>query len=275
MAHFFLTPIILLLLPRASSDYVLYNGEVLMPGQNLTNGPHQLSMQPNCDLVLQRSGKLVWTTNSTFNSTNDGDRSCYAALKQNGELVVRRDVHYILWTSAKKAKKGKYVLILDSTGQLGIYGSRRWISSNPKERGPASRPNSAVQTDYVLHSGKKLLMGKKLKYREYELGLSKCNLVINSTRSGRTLWQTNTKAETCFLELENNGELMVKHGSQRIWSSNRKGDKGKYVAVLGFDGRFAVYGPALWFNAKIDDSTGDEYSPIDMIQEEMMMWGMD
>ncbi|KAH0454750.1 hypothetical protein IEQ34_016674 [Dendrobium chrysotoxum] len=274
---FFFLALMTFLLNLATGDYVLYNGEVLMPGQNLTNGPHHLSMQPNCDLVLHHSGKLVWTTNSTFNSSSNGNGSCYAALKQNGELVVRRDVHYILWTSAKKAKKGKYALVLDSTGRLGIYGSRRWVSNNPKEHGPgATRPGSTIDTEYVLHSGKRLLMGKTLKYREYELGLSKyCNLVINSTRSGKTLWQTNTKAATCFLELENNGELMVKHGSQRIWSSNRKGDKGRYIAVLRFDGRFAVYGPILWFNAKFDDSTKNDYPPIDMIKEEIITWEMD
>ncbi|PKA52480.1 Mannose-specific lectin 1 [Apostasia shenzhenica] len=239
-----------------------------MAGQNLTNGLNHLAMQSNCDLVLYHGGKPAWNTNTntTANATA-GSGSCYAVLKQNGELVVRRNVHYILWTSAKKAKKGKYALVLDGAGRIGIYGQRRWVSNNQKEEvHELSRP--VVSTEYVLQSGGhwRLSPGKKLKYREYELGLSRCNLEINSTRTGRTLWQTNTKAASCFVELESNGELMVKRGSQRLWSSGRKGERGKYVAVLRFDGRLAVYGSLLWSNAQWDD-----YSSI---KEEMMTWAM-
>ncbi|KAG0460582.1 hypothetical protein HPP92_020879 [Vanilla planifolia] len=269
----------------ASSDYVLYNGEVLMAGQNLTNGSHQLTMQANCDLVLYHSGhydKPMWKSNSSM-SRGDGDsnnnqrnRSCYAVLKQNGELVVRRDVHYLLWTSAKKAKKGKYVLVLDPAGHIGIYGTRRWISNNQREMEQGQEttatasgrpsPSSESTWDYVLYSSSghgRLTTGTKLKYGEYELGFSRhCNLAINNTRMGRTLWQTNTNAATCFLELDSNGELTVKHGSQRLWSNNKKGDRGRYVAVLGFDGRFAIYGPLLWSNAKFDDISSNFAMPV-------------
>lgn len=272
------------LLAHAAGDHVLYNGEVLMPGQNLTHGSHHLAMQRNCDLVLHHSGKPVWASNSTADDSVGGN-DCYAALKQNGEFVVRRDVHYILWTSGKKAKKGKYALVLDAAGHLGVYGPRRWTSNNPKESAspPSVHPGHVVSTsEYVLQSGRRLTPGRNLNYGEYELGLSRCNLEINNTKSGRTLWQTNTKAATCFVELASNGELMVKHGSQKLWSSNRKGGNGRYVAVLRFDGRFAVYGPLLWSSGKIDgDSSLADLSPppppppVDFIKEKIIMWGMD
>ncbi|KAG0448113.1 hypothetical protein HPP92_027994 [Vanilla planifolia] len=267
------------------SDYVLYNGEVLMAGQNLTNGSHQLAMQANCDLVLYHSAhydKPVWKSNLHIARDGEGNnyqrnRSCYAVLKQNGELVVRRDVHYLLWTSAKKAKKGKYVLLLDPAGHIGIYGTRRWISNNHRETEQgqettalsSERHNPALGStwDYVLYSSSshgRLTAGTKLKYGEYELGFNRhCNLAINNTVTGKTLWQTNTSADTCFLELDSNGELTVKHASQRVWSNNKRGDRGRYVAVLGFDGRFAVYGPLLWSNVKFDGISSNFAMPTD------------
>ncbi|KAK8947853.1 Curculin-1 [Platanthera guangdongensis] len=280
----FFTLLTALLASAAAGDYVLYNGEVLMPGQNLTNGAHHLAMQTNCDLVLHHSGKPVWNSNtSIIASVTSTD--CYATLKQNGEFVVRRDVHYILWTSAKKTKKGKFALVLDTAGHLGIYGQRRWTSNNPKESTspPATLPGQVLPTsEYILHSGRRLMLGRKLKYGEFEFGLSRsCNLEINSTKSGKTLWQTNTKsASTCIVELESNGELMVRHGSQKLWSSNRKGSSGRYVAALRFDGRFAVYGPMLWSIGR----DGSEWiavnnfqpSPsVDWFKEKIIKWGMD
>lgn len=280
----FLTILTVILTRADAGDYVLYNGEVLMPGQNLTNGAHHLAMQTNCDLVLHHSGKPVWSSNTTIGGSVAG-ADCYATLKQNGEFVVRRDVHYILWTSVKKTKKGKYALVLDAAGHLGIYGQRRWTSNNPKESTspPATRPGQVMSTsEYILHSNRRLMLGRKLKYGEFELGLSRsCNLEINSTKSGKTLWQTNTKsASTCFVELESNGELMVKHGSQKLWSSNRKGSNGKYVATLRFDGRFAVYGPMLWSTGKDSGEWAavNNFHPppaVDWFKEKIITWGMD
>ncbi|KAG0460590.1 hypothetical protein HPP92_020887 [Vanilla planifolia] len=244
-----------------------------------TNHASQLRPRPLPQRPLRQTHvevQLLHVAGDGDGNNNQRNRSCYAVLKQNGELVVRRDVHYLLWTSAKKAKKGKYVLVLDPAGHIGIYGTRRWISNNQREMeqgqettAPASgrpSPSSESTWDYVLYSSSghgRLTTGTKLKYGEYELGFSRhCNLAINNTRTGRTLWQTNTNAATCFLELDSNGELTVKHGSQRLWSNNKKGDRGRYVAVLGFDGRFAIYGPLLWSNAKFDDISSNFAMPV-------------
>jgi len=247
--------ILAILAVLGDAEYVLYNGEVLMSGQNLTNGPHQLAMQSDCDLVLYNNGKPTWRANIGHKGKN-----CYLGLKQTGELVVRRNVHYTLWSSNARSKKGKYALVLDGSGALSVLGTRRWSSNNQKEIGrpPAEgehRP--VVETEYVLHSGQRLTLGRKLVYREYELAFNRCNLVINNTMSGKTLWQTNTKSNGCYLQLENNGELALKHVNQRLWSSNKKSDNGVYIAVLRFDGRLAVYGPMLWSN--VQNKTRSDY----------------
>ncbi|XP_026662771.1 mannose-specific lectin CEA-like [Phoenix dactylifera] len=112
------------------ADYVLFTGEVLMAGQNLTNGQYRLAMQFNCDLIFYEGENPIWGANTV----GQGD-DCYLALKHNGELVVRRSVHYTLWSSSSKSKKRKYALVLDGNGKLGIYGQRRWTSGNRKELG--------------------------------------------------------------------------------------------------------------------------------------------
>ncbi|XP_008811517.2 mannose-specific lectin 2-like [Phoenix dactylifera] len=236
-----------LLPPHATADHVLYTGEVLMAGQNLTNGQYRLAMQSNCDLVLYEGETPTWTA-STAGKGND----CYLGLKHNGELVVRRNVHYTLWSSSNKSKKGKYALVLDGHGKLGIYGQRRWASSNQKETGVLDR--SVVSTEYVLYSGERLAPPKKLKYKHYELGFKKCNLVISDSRTGKVLWQTSTEANSCYAQLEADGELTVKHRNNRLWSSNKKSENGPYVAVLRFDGRLNVYGPLIWSLDRKDDS---------------------
>ena len=127
----------------------------------------------------------------------------------------------------------------------------RW-SSNNQEIGqpPAGKHWTAVETEYVLYSGQRLTLGRKLVYREYELAFNRCNLVINNTVSSKTLWQTNTKSNGCYLQLETNSELVLKHVNQRLWSSNRRSDNGMYIVVLRFDGRLGVYGPQLWSNVQ-------------------------
>ncbi|XP_020102021.1 mannose-specific lectin 3-like [Ananas comosus] len=251
-----LSTIFLLLPPYTTADYVLYNGEVLMAGQNLTNGYYRLTMQPNCDLVLYDNYDTpIWQTN-----TAGGGQNCYVTLKPNGEMVVRRDVHYTLWSSASKSKKGKYALVLNSNGRLGIYGQRRWSSNNQKDAKVLSR--SEVKTEYVLFSGQRLSPPRKLKYRNYSLGFSKCNLVIRDERSEKALWQTNTDGNDCYLQLENDGELSVKRSGERVWSSNKRGESGEYIAVLRFDGRLHVYGPQVWSNESREDSELLTASPV-------------
>ncbi|PKU77105.1 mannose-specific lectin 2-like [Dendrobium catenatum] len=242
--------------PRLSlADHVLYTDEILMPGQNLTNGPYLLAMHHNCRLVLYNNTQPSWSTNATANGNSD----CYLVLTQRGELVVRRSVHYALWSSGARSKKGKYALVLDAKGRIAIYGHRRWSTSNPNGLGgPEDLAIEEPATEYVLQSGHRMLAGDKLKYKEYELAFWRCNLVINHTRSGRWLWQTNTKVTQgpagCYLQLESSGELSVKNGAQRLWSSNKRTDSGLHLAVLRFDGRLAVYGPLVWSNVRMDDS---------------------
>lgn len=264
-----LLSILAVLATYGHADCVLYNGEVLMAGQNLTNGPYRLAMQPNCDLVVYRHGKPTWKAN-----INGKGKNCYLGLKQTGELVVRRDIHYTLWSSTTRSKKGKYALVLDGNGRLNIYGNKRWTSNNQKE---AARPQLSmvpVETEYVMYSGHRLAVGSKLVYRDYELAFNRCNLVINNTRTGRILWQTNTKSNGCYLQLEYNGELALKHASQKIWSSSRKWDNGMYAAMLRFDGRLAIYGPLLWSSNKTHQVSSGYHVP-NQVQMELssLLWG--
>ncbi|XP_020595126.1 mannose-specific lectin-like, partial [Phalaenopsis equestris] len=176
--------------PSSLADHVLYTDEILMPGQNLTNGPHLLALHHNCRLVVYNKTNPTWSTNATANGSSD----CYLSLTQRGELVVRRSVHYDLWSSGAKSKKGKYALVLDAEGRIAVYGHRRWSTSNPNGLGgPDDFAGEEAATENVLRSGHRMSSAEKLRYKEYELAFWRCNLVINHTRSGRWLWQTNTK----------------------------------------------------------------------------------
>ncbi|KAG0462023.1 hypothetical protein HPP92_020499 [Vanilla planifolia] len=51
-------------------------------------------------------------------------------------------------------------------------------------------------------------------------------------------------------------------GASGCGATTRKRDRGRYVAVLGFDSRFAIYGPLLWSNAKFDDISSNFAMPV-------------
>ncbi|KAG0445986.1 hypothetical protein HPP92_029061 [Vanilla planifolia] len=64
-------------------------------------------------------------------------------------------------------------------------------------------------------------------------------------RHGKNAAELNTNAATCFLELDSNGSLMVKHGSQRPEATTRKHRQRLACRHLVSTTVSAIYGPQL------------------------------
>ncbi|KAK9144330.1 hypothetical protein Sjap_004233 [Stephania japonica] len=99
------------------------NGESLNTGEYLENQPYMLVMQGDCNLVLYKDYgyTAIWST-----GTQGKGKTCKAALLNNGKLVVVGDSGTVLWDSGKTSCPNPYRLVMQSDGNLVIYGSALW-----------------------------------------------------------------------------------------------------------------------------------------------------
>ncbi|KAJ0973166.1 hypothetical protein J5N97_021125 [Dioscorea zingiberensis] len=247
---------VLLAPPCKATEFVLYSNPAtaLVPGQNFSYdmnphgipyGPASLVMQKDCNLVNHHKGKLIWTSNTTGEAGY-----CYLTVNNYGSAIIKGNYHYTVWSSPASTANvsGDHVFILQWNGGLGVYGPSIWSSTNKGELG--SSAISADTTDYVVYSYSVLPAGRIAKYKEFELDLEdSCNLILRRTDTGKVLWQTNKFSDSCdcFVTLDGNGELFVKHRRREIlWRSGTSSTGGLYVLVLRYDARLVIYGSQVW-----------------------------
>lgn len=89
-------------------------GERLLPGQRLTNGPYNLIMQNDGNLVLYLDRRPLWA------SGTDGIAVRDAIMQNDGNLVLYRHNGQPVWASNTAGRPGAY-LQLQSDGNLVIY----------------------------------------------------------------------------------------------------------------------------------------------------------
>ncbi|XP_039145765.1 mannose-specific lectin CEA-like [Dioscorea cayenensis subsp. rotundata] len=238
-----------------ATEFVLYSNPatVLVPGQNfsydmtpigLPYGPADLVMRKDCNLVSHYKGEFAWASN-----TSGAADYCYLAVSNYGAAVIKGNYHYPVWTSPITSNiSGDYVLILQWNGGLATYGPSIWSSTNKAEFGSIEIKNETK--DYVVYSYSVLPIGPIATYKDFHLVLEdSCNLVLRRTDSGKVLWQTNKYSDShdCFVTLDGNGELFVKHRRREIlWRSNSRSTPGLYVFVLRYDARLVIYGSQIW-----------------------------
>ncbi|KAK9144317.1 hypothetical protein Sjap_004220 [Stephania japonica] len=101
----------------------IYNGESLNTEEYLENEPYKFVMQGDCNLVLYKDyGKTaIWSTH-----TEGKGKNCQAALLNNGKLVVVGDSGTVLWNSGKTDYPNIFRLVLQSDGNVVIYGASLW-----------------------------------------------------------------------------------------------------------------------------------------------------
>lgn len=166
--------------------------------------------------------------------------------------MLRDNFHYPVWRSGSKSAPGEYAFVLQWNGALGAHGPVLWSSSNDIT---LSDPNPMVSThDYLVYAGQitPVSYGIVLTYKNFQLRLrNDCNLILNDTATGSTLWQTNSYSpyNDCFVLVDHFGELLVKHRRREIlWRSGVRLPKpSSPVLLLRYDGRIAVYSEQIWY----------------------------
>ncbi|XP_020573154.1 mannose-specific lectin 1-like [Phalaenopsis equestris] len=93
-----------------------------------------------------------------------------------------------------------------------------------------------------------------------------CNLVLYNPKGFQS--GTSGFGPNCTAGLTEYGQLQVKNSlGTVIWTSDSSGPKGNYAGILQPDGRFGIYGPALWaiprFNKLSAESSAEEQNKID------------
>ncbi|KAK9144327.1 hypothetical protein Sjap_004230 [Stephania japonica] len=88
-------------------------------------------MQGDCNLVLYKDyGKTsIWSTH-----TEGKGKNCQAALLNNGKLVVVGDSGTVVWDNGKTDYLNPYRLVLQSDGNVVIYGSALWHTNTAQRK---------------------------------------------------------------------------------------------------------------------------------------------
>ncbi|KAG1339303.1 Mannose-specific lectin [Cocos nucifera] len=120
-----------LLWPSCMADNILYSGDTLYPGQQLTWGPYALTMQTDCNLVLHDSGRAIWAS-----GTYDKGSNCFLRMQSDGNLVVYGNGNNPLWASNTGGNQGTYVCILQRDRNVVIYGPALWATDTQNVGSP-------------------------------------------------------------------------------------------------------------------------------------------
>ncbi|KAJ0966859.1 hypothetical protein J5N97_023776 [Dioscorea zingiberensis] len=113
----------------AMAEDTLFSGESLNAGDFLENGPYKFIMQGDCNLVLYvNKTKALWNSR-----TNGRGTACRATLQNNGNLVVLSGSD-VVWTSNSARGPNNYRLIVQSDGNVVIYGAALWATNTVQSR---------------------------------------------------------------------------------------------------------------------------------------------
>lgn len=126
---FALSFVLLLLLGNGVAEDMLFNGESLNAGDFIENGPYRFVMQNDCNLVLYvNQTRALWSSR-----TNGRGTTCRATLQNNGNLVVLLGGD-VVWNSNSARGPNTYRLIVQSDGNVVIYGAALWATNTVQSR---------------------------------------------------------------------------------------------------------------------------------------------
>ncbi|XP_077252676.1 curculin-2-like [Tasmannia lanceolata] len=119
----------LLLFKDASAEDLLFNGETLVTGAFIENGPYRFIMQTDCNLVLYiNRTRALWSSH-----TNGRGTTCRATLQNNGDLVVFSG-NEVVWNSNTARGGNNYRLIVQGDGNVVIYGAALWATNTVQSK---------------------------------------------------------------------------------------------------------------------------------------------
>ncbi|KAK9106308.1 hypothetical protein Syun_022319 [Stephania yunnanensis] len=104
----------------------------------------------------------------------------------------------------------------------------------------------------TMFNGERLLTNQFLQNGPYTFIMQgDCNLVLyvkQDNNQNKALWAsgTNGHGSSCFLLLQNNGNMVVFSGTDVVWSSSSTRGPNLYRLVMQSDGNVVIYGGATW-----------------------------
>nr|AEI69355.1 mannose-binding lectin [Pandanus amaryllifolius] len=111
------------------AEDTMFSGESLQTNQYLESGPYRFIMQGDCNLVLYvNKTRALWSSR-----TNGQGTACNATLQNNGNLVVLSGSN-VVWTSNSARGPNNYRLIVQSDGNVVIYGAALWATNTVQSR---------------------------------------------------------------------------------------------------------------------------------------------
>jgi len=217
-------------------------GTILKAGHLLKSpdGRYELAAQSDGNSVVYRvhDGKALW---NTYTGRHPG---AYLDFQANGNLVVYSHAHRVLWQSNTAGNAHSY-LAMQNDGNLVIYSQSTKAKWSWKTgiaqltRGEVLAPGHAkashnrkyhlnMQGDgnLVLVAGKKVLWnsgtgghpGASFSFQRNG------NLVVHSVK-GTVLWQSGTHGLMSRLLVQDDGNLVLYHGTIAHWNSGTGGHK--------------------------------------------------
>lgn len=113
----------------AVAEDTLYSGQSLNAGEFLANGPYELIMQGDCNLVLYVNNNRVLWSSGTYGRGS----SCRATLQDDGNLVIFSGTDSV-WASNTARGPNTYRLVMQGDGNAVIYGAALWATNTVQSR---------------------------------------------------------------------------------------------------------------------------------------------
>ena len=221
---------------EAEATNTLAAGKRLKAGQSLrsSNERWRLVMKKSGNLVLRGGKGPVWSSQSA------GNPGAYAAMQQDGNLIVRGTDETTLFASGTSgAPKSK--LIVQGDGKAVVYSPERealWSTLSDVRQLRAGQLLRAGQSRVSLTGNRRLEMG------------ADGNLVLTDSTTGAVLWTSQTAGNPgAFAAMQSDGNFIVRSAAgATLYATGTQTDPEATIRLLN-DGNVVIVsgaGTPLW-----------------------------
>lgn len=217
----------------------LTSGQELAEGQRLTNGATQAVLQADGNLVVLRSGSVLWSSRTS----GSGNR---LVMQRDGNAVINASAGTALWSSGTAGSTGAVLRLND--GELDVVSDRGalWSSIGQTAHDTLRQEDSVLSGDQLTSSSG---VWRAVMQRDG-------NVVVYGARGAD--WSTGTSVPRSTLSLLADGRLQVYSYEEGVqWTasqrtafvSGQRGPTGPYRLVMQDDGNLVEYdglGRPVW-----------------------------